>query len=283
MGGDRRGEIGDRLAVEPVRGSSSSHSAAGLATSRASARRRRCPAESSRHGQSASALQARTARAPRQHRAPPRIPGPEAQRLRHGQHRLHRIVMADEMQPRAMGGGVALSGSPSQARRPASGRLSPAISRSRLDLPLPLGPVSTSAPPGRQREIEPGEDQPLAAPAGEARPAKPRTAEGSGAKERACRQDGGEVRAIMPRRGALRAAPPPKRRRPRWGDNRGRLMKRSGKTAAMDADEPISVLRPMSRRPDCAAIRSKSWRNGDLCIAGAQPPIPAGDTPNRIS
>ena len=34
-------------------------------------------------------------------------------------------------------------------------------------MPLPLLPVSTSAPPGRQTEIEPGEDQPLAAPAGQ--------------------------------------------------------------------------------------------------------------------
>src|SRR6266481_1306522 len=39
------------------------------------------------------------------------------------------------------------SGVPSQAMVPAAAGVSPAISRSRLDLPLPFGPVSTSVPP----------------------------------------------------------------------------------------------------------------------------------------
>src|SRR5438105_15613508 len=40
-------------------------------------------------------------------------------------------------------------------RRPAVGRSSVATSRSRLDLPLPLGPVNTSAPPAGRRQSSP--------------------------------------------------------------------------------------------------------------------------------
>ena len=47
--------------------------------------------------------------------------------------------------------------------RPAAGRSSPATSRIRLDLPLPLGPVTCSASPGAELEVEPLEQQPPAA------------------------------------------------------------------------------------------------------------------------
>ena len=84
--GDRRRE--PRLAVARrarAVGSSSSQIGAGAAISRARARRRRWPADSQRHGQSATALERRTRRAPRRspgaalrRATPPRSPASRA-------------------------------------------------------------------------------------------------------------------------------------------------------------------------------------------------------------
>src|SRR5271168_1419771 len=47
----------------------------------------------------------------------------------------------------------AATGAPPHNRRPSAGASKPPASRSKLDLPLPLAPVRTSAPPaGRQNE-----------------------------------------------------------------------------------------------------------------------------------
>src|SRR6185312_10875007 len=128
---------------------------------------------------------------------------------------------------------------PSQPSTPASGGVRPAISRSRLDLPLPLGPVKASAPPGGTVKASPAKTSRSPRRQARPRPAKPRAGRlGDG--------EGG-----MPagwERGAGDHAMPPRPRRAKKttapvGDNRGRLWKRSGeKTAAKDGDEPIYRL-----------------------------------------
>ena len=56
----------------------------------------------------------------------------------------------------------------SRSTVPAAGRSSPAARRIRLDLPLPLGPVTSAASPGAELQIQLFEQQPPAAPAGHA-------------------------------------------------------------------------------------------------------------------
>ena len=73
--------------------------------------------------------------------------------------------------------GSSSTGAPAQRSSPSAGRSSPAIRRSRLDLPLPLGPAQQEHAAGGEVEIEMTEDKPLAAPAEELA-----AGEGAGAK-----------------------------------------------------------------------------------------------------
>ncbi len=119
---------------------------------RARASRRRWPADRKRAGAVGQPGEADARQAPLgQPRAmrPPRraAAGPEGEILGDRQGRLDRVEMADEVQ--ACGMGLAVGGDRScpfqdwAVRR--LGRIRPAITRSRLDLPEPLGPRSTSA------------------------------------------------------------------------------------------------------------------------------------------
>ena len=182
------------------------------------------PAESKRQGQSASAARPKRSSAGTD-RAAAAHAGPEGQCLRHCQRRLHRVVMADEMQPRPMRRRVVAHGHavPGEACRPPPASARP-CSRSRLDLPLPLGPVSTSAPPGASAKSRPAKIS--RSPRRQARPlaAKPRAGR-SGDGEAGMpagweRRAGDHATAGRARRAKKTTAP--------VGDNRGRLMKRSG-------------------------------------------------------
>ena len=155
-------EPADRGGVQPEVGSSSSHSGARLSASRDSASRRFCPADSMRDGSSASSASPtaasasvhRTAGQPRRRSAGSPPPSGPASPRPGGRHRRRAAAWV---------GRSASASSPSHSSRPAAGRTSPASSRSRVDLPDPFGPVSSSAPPARHLEIQVAEDQPLAA------------------------------------------------------------------------------------------------------------------------
>ena len=157
---------------------------------------------------------------------------------------------------------------PSQARRPASAGVSPAITRSRLDLPLPLAPVSTSAPPGGERRSRAPRTPALAAAAGE-----------RAAGEAICRGRGG---AGLEHEGRIAGAAimtllPAEEKRPRWGDNRGRFRSGRGKTAAEMGRQgrPASHLGAI-KPGECDANSSESWRKQGFRsrfrgVRGAQP------------
>ena len=88
---------------------------------------------------------------------------PRSQRLARRQHRLHRIQVADIVEPGTMPDEVGARPAPHPTRDgPPAGASKPATSRNRLDLPLPFAPVRISAPPAGKPEREPGEDQPRA-------------------------------------------------------------------------------------------------------------------------
>ena len=148
-----------RLVEQPQRG--------GRGKSRASASRRRCPADSQRHGQSAMPSRAKAASA-RSSTADPRPASaaqrrPEDQRLARGQGRLHRVVMADVVEPRVMRRrGRAATGAPPQESRPGGGREQPGDEAQQARLAAAVAPVSTSAPPAPRRNESPAKDQPLA-------------------------------------------------------------------------------------------------------------------------
>ena len=170
---------GDRL-LEPglarrrrgaLAGSSSSHSGAGAAISRASASRRRWPADSQRHGQSATRSRAKAARAldgrRRARQSRPRIAAQKARVSRGVMAGFTRILMADIMQrARDARRDRAATGAPPQraGRRPAQQRRRAAAAGSTCRCRW-----RRSAPARRPaaRRNEPGKDQPLAAPAGE--------------------------------------------------------------------------------------------------------------------
>ena len=193
-------------------GSSSSHIGAGDATSRASASRRRCPADSQRHGQSAMRVEPERGRAPRRaaprdaaHRAaPPRTHSVS----RGGQRRLDRVEMADIVEPGAMrlavvGDRAAAPEQPARRRRGQRRRQR----RSRLDLPLPLAPVSTSAPPAADG-TRPGEHQPLAAAAGEASRDQDRAQDRNrGVADRSCERRTAKKRLRRGKSGAALSRP----------------------------------------------------------------------------
>ena len=132
-------ETVERLVEQPQR-------RAATPTTRASVARLAWPVESSRTGTSARRVEVEARPSPRRAAAVPRRParGPAAARGR-----------APGLRRRA----------PHRPRsiRPAFGRSSPAARRIRLDLPLPLGPVTCSASPGAELEVELFEQQPSAA------------------------------------------------------------------------------------------------------------------------
>ena len=174
MRGDRRRRAGPRLSASSAAvGSSSSQSGAGVGDERGPAR----AAAAARPTASGTANRRRVERKGRESRverssAPGRSAaqrGPETPSVsRTRQRRLDRIEMADIVQPRAIARrDRPRPASPPHSSRPAAGASRVASRRNRLDLPLPLAPVSTSAPPAGSAQREPGEDQPLAAPAGE--------------------------------------------------------------------------------------------------------------------
>ena len=117
-------------ASRALSGSSSSHSGAPDAATRASVARFGCPDESSRTGTSArwprpsASIAASTAPPQKAKRAPQR------------QLAIEREIVVGERQRRRV------------RRVPAPARSSPAARRIRLDLPLPFGPVTCSASPG---------------------------------------------------------------------------------------------------------------------------------------
>ena len=139
----------------------------GASASRASAKRRRCPVESRRTGSSASGSR------PSASSAASTSPPPPCSRA--AKARLSRAVSAGfsaswgerKRSRRACSARSASASAPSQSSAPAAGGSSPASSRSRLDLPAPFAPVSSSAAPGATPERHPGEDHPLAPQAGE--------------------------------------------------------------------------------------------------------------------
>jgi hypothetical protein len=122
-------------ASRPLSGSSSSHSGAPEATTRASVARLRWPVDSIRTGTSASG---RGPSPPSPARVGAVEPRPEAERLPSGSSRSS----ASARRP---------ARAPPRSTVPRSARSSPAASRIRLDLPLPLGPVTSAASPGRAR------------------------------------------------------------------------------------------------------------------------------------
>ena len=136
-------------------GSSSSQSGAWLATSRASARRRRWPADRKRHGVAAAPVRPKCAERFGRRRRAPAHSRPEGQGLARGQGRLQRVGMADEMQRARCAAGSSAIGAAVPGKRPGFGAPRPAMRRSRLDLPLPLGPVRISASPSFRAKSSP--------------------------------------------------------------------------------------------------------------------------------
>ena len=173
-------------ASRPLMGSSRSQSGAALAMSRASARRRRWPADSSRHGQSARPAEAEALERRRDIARPPH-PGPEPEHLRGGQPRLERVLMADEMEARPMRARILgdRAAVPGEAAR--FGRRQPGHQPQQARLAAAIGAGEQQSLSGGNGEIEPGKDQPLAAPAGEA-------ASGKG-RRRNAESDGGGMRS----------------------------------------------------------------------------------------
>ena len=150
----------------PVVGSSSSHSGAGARASRASASRRFCPDESTRAGRSASG--AKRQRRQRRRRPPRHAAG----RRNRGSRSRSAPASAHPGATRSAGAPHGRRGRrrcprPRQATAPSAGRSSPARMRSRVDLPAPLAPVSSSASPAASAKDRPGEDHAVAPQAGE--------------------------------------------------------------------------------------------------------------------
>ena len=127
----------------PSVGSSNNHNAAGLNASRASASRRRCPADSIRAGKSASPSNPNAASAPLTSR------DPAANR------KFSAAVNPDFTASkcpryatrRACPGKSANASAPSHSNAPASGRFNPANSRNSVDFPDPFGPNNNNASP----------------------------------------------------------------------------------------------------------------------------------------
>ena len=133
-------------------GSSSSHSGRGAATSRASARRRRWPAESRRTSRSEQPASAPASRPPP---ARPRRPPPLQRAWNSSSSRAVRAPASARPGGRP-GAGRRRAPRPASGRRrrrsrPRSGGSSPATARSRLVLPAPLAPVSATASPAARR------------------------------------------------------------------------------------------------------------------------------------
>ena len=197
-------------ASRPVVGSSSSQSGAGLAMRRASAKRRRWPAESRRQGQSASGARRKWVER-RARRAAAAHAGPEGERLADRQHALQRVVMADEMESPAMrrrvvGDRDALPGDDTRL-----GPREPGQEAQEARLAAAVGAGQHESAVGRERKGKPGEDQPLASPAGDIR-----------ADQSICRLGRGERRRHGGRDDATRCpAIPPKNDGPGGGRGAG--------------------------------------------------------------
>ena len=162
------------VVIERGVGSSSSHSGAGAANSRASASRRRCPADSQRHGQSAIASSAKSGKRLIEHRCrgrqvTPAQGRPEGKHLPRRQRRLSsRRDGRHSVTARMMGREIARQ----PACRPMTifRRWGPAASASepqQARLAAAIGAGQHQRAAGRQPERDAGKDQPLAAAASE--------------------------------------------------------------------------------------------------------------------
>ena len=95
---------------------------------------------------------------------------PEDERFARRQPRLDAVLMADIVQAGTMTGEIVVNRCHPPGETPCRRRaIKPASRRSRLVLPPPLAPLSTSAPPAGRRNDETGKDEALTAPACEIR------------------------------------------------------------------------------------------------------------------
>ena len=157
-----------RLAASsPTPGSSSSQSGRRPASSRARLARRFWPEERKRAGVAASRSRSNQASAGPSAAGPPARPAAKAKFSSTESSGLSGSAWPRKCSRARCSGASAEQLRPPQARLPALGRRKPASRRSRVDLPLPLGPRSTRASPGARAKREGLEHETAATHAGE--------------------------------------------------------------------------------------------------------------------